>query len=143
MNGSIHKALYALTAVVLVVLGAGLGALEPSAVGQPPNKPVPAGVEKAQPKDVPAKAAPKEVTITGRVLDPDVKPLVGAKLFVTRSEGGVREVGTSGADGKFAVKVPAKASTPNHRHLLVRRGSGSISRSFPRTGRTRRSNCGR
>jgi RNA polymerase sigma factor (sigma-70 family) len=105
VNGLIHKALLALTAVAVVALGAGLSSFESSAA-QPPARPAPAGAEKAQPQDAPAKAAPKETTVTGRVFDPDGAPLGGAKLFSVRPDG-VKELGTAGADGKFAVSVPA------------------------------------
>jgi RNA polymerase sigma factor (sigma-70 family) len=108
VNGSLHKVVLALAAVVVVALGAGLGALETNAALPAPEaeaKPAPPGAEKDQPKDAPAKPAPKEATVTGRVLDPEGKPLPGAKLYLSRN-GVPQELGTSGADGKFRVKVP-------------------------------------
>jgi RNA polymerase sigma factor (sigma-70 family) len=121
VNGSIHKVVLALVAVVVVALGAGLSALEPRAAGRPADKPAdppaPGSAAKPQPKEVPA-PAPKETTITGRVLDPDGKPLPGAKLFALGRDG-VPELGATGADGKFAVKVPANMGT-----YLVARAEG-------------------
>ncbi|MFL5340860.1 MAG: carboxypeptidase-like regulatory domain-containing protein [Gemmataceae bacterium] len=133
--------LLALAAVVAVALGAGLGSLDTSTAGQPPASPASERAEKQPPKDAAAKPAQKEVTLTGRVLNPDGKPLAGAKLFAGRldevkevglitslANSGARttaeigdwlrqkmrltgeqlkEVGTSGFDGKFTVKVPA------------------------------------
>jgi RNA polymerase sigma factor (sigma-70 family) len=81
VNGSYRKLVLALVGVVVVALGAGLGSLHPSTAGQPPASPVPEPAEKQQPKETAAKPAPKEVTLTGRVLNPDGKPLAGAKLF--------------------------------------------------------------
>jgi RNA polymerase sigma factor (sigma-70 family) len=112
VNGSFSKVVLALVAVAVVALGAGLGWLQMSAADQPAAKPAPAVAadEKAkdQPKDAGAKPAVKETTATGRVLDPDGKPLAGAKLYMGRIEGPL-ELGASGADGKFKVKVPVPA----------------------------------
>ena len=106
VNGSFSKVALALAAVVVVALGAGFGLLGTTAASQPPGTPVPA--EKAQPKVAPAKPTEQEVTVTGRVLDPDGKPRAGAKLFTGRTEG-IVEIGTADADGKFKVKVPVPA----------------------------------
>src|SRR5262245_57092975 len=87
VNGSFQKALFALAVVGVVALGAGLGSLGTSAAGQPPGTPVPASVEKAPPKETAPAPRTNEVTATGRVLNPDGKPLAGAKLFMHRVEG--------------------------------------------------------
>jgi RNA polymerase sigma factor (sigma-70 family) len=119
VNGSYSKLVLALAAVVVGALGAGLGLLNPSTAGQPPA-PAPERAEKQPPKDTAAKPAPKEATLTGRVLDPDGKPLAGARLFVGRVDevksfagrvDELKEVGTSGVDGKFTVKVSAGLTT--------------------------------
>jgi RNA polymerase sigma factor (sigma-70 family) len=107
VNGSFSKVALALAAVVVVALGVGMGSLGTTAANQPqpPGSPVPG--EKDQPK-APAKPAAKEVTATGRVLNPDGKPLASAKLYMGRPEGPL-ELGASDADGKFNVKVPVPA----------------------------------
>ncbi len=110
VNGSYSKFLLALTAVVVVALGAGLGSHDTSTAGQPPASPWSERAEKQPPKDDAAKPAQKEVTLTGRVLNSDGKPLDGAKLFARRLDE-LKEVGASGADGKFTVKVPAGLAT--------------------------------
>jgi RNA polymerase sigma factor (sigma-70 family) len=122
VNGSYRKLVLALAAVVVVALGAGLGALGTSTAGQPPAGPAPEQPQKQQPKEAAAaKPARKEATLTGRVLDPAGKPLSGAKLFAGRLDElkefatslfptrlvELKEVGTSGVDGTFTVKVPA------------------------------------
>src|SRR5205823_3708250 len=129
VNGSYRKLVLALAAVVVVALGAGLGSLDTSTAGQPPASPAPERAEKQPPKDANARPAPKEATLTGRVLDPDGKPLVGAKLFAGPALKAndfaaarldeIKEVGTSGVDGKFAVKVPAGLAT-----TLIARAEG-------------------
>jgi RNA polymerase sigma factor (sigma-70 family) len=112
VNGSYSKLVLALAAVVVVVvaLGAGLGLLNTSTAGQPPASPATERAEKQPPMDAAAKPAQKEVTLTGRVLNPDGKPLAGAKLFTDHLDE-LKEVGTSGVDGKFTVKVPAGLAT--------------------------------
>jgi RNA polymerase sigma factor (sigma-70 family) len=115
VNGSFSKVVLALAACAAVALGAGFGTLEPTLAGQPPTKSARAGAEKPQPQEPPAKAAAKETTVTGRVLGPDGEPLRGAKMYSARPDG-LRELGTTAADGKFAVSVPANAGV----YLLAR-----------------------
>jgi hypothetical protein len=103
VDKSIRTLMLTLAAAIVVALGAGLGSLELNAASQPPDTPAPPTAEKPQANDAPAKPAPKEATLSGRVLGPDAKPLAGAKLFVARFEGPQQEVGTSDADGKFSV----------------------------------------
>ena len=91
MNGSYRKLVLALAAVVVVALGAGLGSLSPTTAGQPAS-PAPEPAEKQQPKETAAKPTQKEVTLTGRVLNADGKPLAGAKLFTGRLDE-LKEVG--------------------------------------------------
>ena len=118
VNGLHRKLVLALAAVVVLAIGTGLGALDTNAPAQPPAA-APQRAETAPPpKDAPAKPVPKEAILTGRVLDPDGKPLAGAKLFADRLDKLV-EVGTSGADGKFTVTVPAGLAT-----TLVARADG-------------------
>src|SRR5262245_31237291 len=107
VNGSFSKVVLALAAVVVVALGVGMGSLGTTAANQPQRPGLPGPGVKDPPK-VPAKPVAKEVTATGRVLNPNGKPLAGAKLFMHRVEG-LLELGASDADGKFKVKVPVPA----------------------------------
>jgi RNA polymerase sigma factor (sigma-70 family) len=109
VNEVMKKAVLALAAAVAVVaLGIGVGALKSTAAGQPPDKPVPAGGDKGQAKDAkPAPDTPKKVAVSGRVLGPDGQPLAGAKLVLLHWDNGPADLGTSGADGRFKVEVPA------------------------------------
>ncbi len=47
-------------------------------------------------------------TITGKVLDPDGKPLVGAQVYLVLADAkpSLHKLATSGADGRFEAKVP-------------------------------------
>jgi RNA polymerase sigma factor (sigma-70 family) len=105
VNGSYSKLMLALATVVVVALGAGLGLLNTSTAGDPPASPASRREEKQPTRDAAAKPAQEEVTLRGKVLDPDGKPLAGAKLFSGRL-GELKEVGASGFDGTFTVKVP-------------------------------------
>src|SRR5262245_37661782 len=107
MNGSFSKVVLALAAVAVVALGVGMDSLGTTAAKQPQPPGFPGPGEKDPPKAA-AKPVAKEVTATGRVLNPDGKPLAGAKLYMGRPEGSL-ELGASDADGKFKVKVPVPA----------------------------------
>jgi RNA polymerase sigma factor (sigma-70 family) len=104
-------------ATSLVVAGAGTLARQVFAAGEPP-----AGTKTGddQPRSVAANQAakpsvPKDepaVTFAGRVLDPDGKPVAGAKLYVAPASGYFRgqkpvpESATTGPDGRFRCSVP-------------------------------------
>jgi RNA polymerase sigma factor (sigma-70 family) len=64
--------------------------------------------EKAPAMQIPvaAEARAGEIAVTGRVLDPDGKPLAGATLRVVGKADVPIQVGVSGKDGRFAVSVP-------------------------------------
>jgi RNA polymerase sigma factor (sigma-70 family) len=64
------------------------------------------GVAPSPPATRPALVAEEKVKVSGRVVDPDGKPFVGAKLYMARPSGGAttREA-TSGADGRFHFAV--------------------------------------
>jgi RNA polymerase sigma factor (sigma-70 family) len=110
------------TAVVLVVGTCGLGAgtlatdilAGPSrTVAQP--SPLPAPDPKGRPganEPVQGENADQEVTVSGRVVDPDGKPFAGAKVFFTRSVLRHRDsppppppTVTSDAEGRFRLRV--------------------------------------
>jgi RNA polymerase sigma factor (sigma-70 family) len=124
VNGVINKAVLALAATVAVValgLGFGLGALQPSAAGQPAEPGLPAQPRQADAELV-ARAEPAPpalgddptpgATYRGRVLGPDGKPVAGAKLSATLSwdyvvrPGVSAEYATTDADGRFEFTLP-------------------------------------
>jgi RNA polymerase sigma factor (sigma-70 family) len=99
----------------------GLASAKPPAARQPrPDNVRPAA--EAQPA-APAKPAAAGRLVSGRVLGPDGKPVAGAKLFVPVLKSGravsekdieVRQVGASGADGRFSVSVsPLNKDVPS------------------------------
>jgi hypothetical protein len=91
--------------------------------GQLPEKAMPAKAgEGGGRADAPKVAAglAKAIALTGRVLDPDGRPLPGARLLVAGVGDAPVEAGVSGRDGRFAVSVPA-ANPPPH---LVARADG-------------------
>jgi RNA polymerase sigma factor (sigma-70 family) len=100
-------ALLALAAALAVGIGWGSG--QPSVSGPPPEK---GALSKPAEADGRASNAPnaadaeKEIALTGRVLDPNGKPLSGARLLVAGKEEMPTEVGVSGKDGRFAVSFP-------------------------------------
>ena len=108
VNGFLKQIGFIVLAVVVTVgLGYWLGSGVPTAAGPLPEKGPPA-------KSAPAKEAPEAGTIaySGRVLGPDGKPIIGAKLLVTHAGGYFNrpepspEYGASGPDGRFAFNVP-------------------------------------
>jgi RNA polymerase sigma factor (sigma-70 family) len=112
--------LLALTLIGTIGLSLGLGrASLTDAKAQPDEKTVQA-LPQAQPKsNAPSDAkAPRqqEITVRGRVLDPDGKPVAGAKLYY-RGDAGPKKPeypvrATSGDDGRFAFTIP-KAELDN------------------------------
>jgi RNA polymerase sigma factor (sigma-70 family) len=99
--------------VLLALLAAGLAVagLLASHQAPPAEKPPAAAGEPDKPRpgpDKPAAAAQDTFTYSGRVLDPEGKPLAGAKIYISGLRPGViefRERTTSGADGQFRFTV--------------------------------------
>ena len=109
MNGMLKKLVLALAALIAVVaLGWGLGSGSPQAAGPLLNQVAARGADNARDEKKPAPEAPKLTTVSGRVLDPDGKPLAGAELQLLGNGAQPKDVGASGADGRFKVEVPAK-----------------------------------
>jgi RNA polymerase sigma factor (sigma-70 family) len=67
------------------------------------------------------KAEAKEAELAGRVLDSGGKPVAGAKLSLWLSSGKPRELGETGADGRFRVRV-GKADLEGGVKLIVLAG---------------------
>jgi RNA polymerase sigma factor (sigma-70 family) len=102
-------------------LGFGLASAKPPAARQPrPDNNKPAAEAKPA---APAKLAADGRLVSGRVLGPDGKPVAGAKQFVPVLKSAsavsdkdieVRQVGASGADGRFSVSVsPLNKDVPS------------------------------
>jgi RNA polymerase sigma factor (sigma-70 family) len=93
-----------------LALGIGWGSGQQVVSGQAPEKAAPGRLAEADGKtpNAPNVAADpeKEIAMKGRVLDPDGKPLPGARLLVAGKEDMPTEVGVSGKDGRFAVSFP-------------------------------------
>ena len=111
VNGIIKKVgLGLMLAAAMAVLGFGIGEPRATTAG-PPDKAMPA---KAAGEAKPEKPALSEQTIVGRVLDPDGKPLAGARLFASKrrvdpkadSAADLVRVGEAGADGTFRLTFP-------------------------------------
>jgi RNA polymerase sigma factor (sigma-70 family) len=113
MLGLKSKILIVLLVVALVAAGVGLAAYPapgtkpaPLSAGDPPAL---APEDKPQPApEKPADAVPETFTYAGRVLDPDGKPLAGAKVWICGLTPGVidfRDRTTTGPDGAFRFSV--------------------------------------
>src|SRR5262249_17299321 len=117
--GKLKRVAGAVLVVVLVALGAAALASRPPAPAEEPQA--------AGPKEPAAPAADekKEMTVTGRVLDLDGKPLAGAKVAVLAGvrrinrygslslERAVLGTGKTDGEGRFALKVARTSSARN------------------------------
>jgi RNA polymerase sigma factor (sigma-70 family) len=116
MNGIARGKFFGLLAVAgLAVFGIALAFGRPTAAGQtvaetPPPQAAATTAASAADANPPGDVDKGEV-VKGRVLDPDGKPVGGARLFLFRDDAPPVDLGESGADGRFAVP------------LLVRQGS--------------------
>jgi RNA polymerase sigma factor (sigma-70 family) len=115
MNGILKKSLAVVAVVGIATLGLGLGFMSPMSAGQqgqPPalNEARPEKKEEAKAADI-GSAATGEKAFEGRVLDPDGKPVAGAKLFTLYYTPKVLPIpvrGASDKDGGFRFSVPRK-----------------------------------
>jgi hypothetical protein len=105
VNGVVRKALVAGLLVAVTALGMGVGSFALTAAGPRPDAPAPAPAATPDKKRE-APAARPENAVAGRVLAPDGKPLPGAKLLLLGKGDGPPDLGSSAADGRFAVQVP-------------------------------------
>jgi len=111
VNGIVKKLLLGVTLLAAAaILGLGLGQPTTSTAGPPPDKAMPAkGGDK---KDAPAiKSELKEEnrTITGKVIDPDGKPVANVEIIHRPIDGTATVVAKTAADGTFKVTVPMKS----------------------------------
>jgi RNA polymerase sigma factor (sigma-70 family) len=111
VNGVIKKiGLGIILAVATAIVGLGIGEPRTTTAGPPPEKGMPAKAAGKEGKDHPADKADKVVmrTITGKVLDPDSKPVAGAEMINLRIDGSAEVMAKTGDDGTFKVTVPIK-----------------------------------
>ncbi|MFO0807828.1 MAG: sigma-70 family RNA polymerase sigma factor [Gemmataceae bacterium] len=108
---AVNKSLWIVgTLAAVATLCIGVGVVR-SAAGQPPEKMTP-GKPTARAKAMPGGEAKKDATVNGRVFAPDGKLLAGARLLLLDTGAAAVELGTSDADGRFAVRVPAGTKSP-------------------------------
>jgi RNA polymerase sigma factor (sigma-70 family) len=88
--------------LALTVAAAACGVARHRAAAADPPAPEQNQAAKKAPGDRPKSEAEGAVEVRGRVLDPDGKPVAGAKLYLTRS---APERATSGPDGRFRFAV--------------------------------------
>jgi protocatechuate 3,4-dioxygenase beta subunit len=116
MTSLTGKKTIASLALLAALIGAGTAVRQPEAgAAESPA----AQTEQTEPGGKPAAADPKPgpVTVRGRVLGHDGKPLAGARL-VYPVGGKAAEVGTTGPDGQFAVALP------DRKGVLIARADG-------------------
>jgi RNA polymerase sigma factor (sigma-70 family) len=107
--------------LAVAALGVSIGVAATLQPGQSPamTRPAP-GLDEASPRRPDASATPQEVTVRGRVLDPDGRPAAGARLFETfhapDGESDIRSVGLAGPDGRFEVRL---RPVPNPGHWFT------------------------
>jgi RNA polymerase sigma factor (sigma-70 family) len=122
VNGLIKKLSVGIVlTAAATAIGFGLGEPRTTTAGQPPEKSMP--VKGAAAKDTPAKPvveAKKPIPVTGRVVDPDGKPVKGAKFAVIDDEAGspVPDV-TTGPDGRFVFQLPYPNGVRNPRPVVA------------------------
>ncbi len=135
MNGALTKMKFAALAIVgVVTLGMGFASIQLTS-GQPrPIEPKQATEKPQDAAKAPAAADAKQaqtaknqemesVAVKGRVLDPNGKPVAGAKLFVSQFKYGtpfkpediaVKQVAVSGGDGGFAFTYKSPRLVPGY-----------------------------
>ncbi len=102
------------------VLSLGAWSLIPAAAPPPDDRTL---LARSQPIRALAerRAAPASMQVSGRVLDPQGKPVAGARLRLMGRSAGTVDLGTTSPDGRFTVPVPRAAS---HDHSLVAQAPG-------------------
>jgi RNA polymerase sigma factor (sigma-70 family) len=123
VNAIVHKSLWVglLTAGV-GMLGVGVGSVALTAANPWPDSAVPAPAAAPAQQAAGAPAAHPETTVSGRVLSPDGQPLAGAQLLLHGPGDRAVDLGISGPDGLFTVRVPKDTS---REHFLAARAGGA------------------
>jgi RNA polymerase sigma factor (sigma-70 family) len=115
VNATLKKSLAVVVIVGLATLGLGLSSMSPTSAGQQSPPPVPKEAKSEKKEATKAADASPDLTgekaFAGRVLDPDGKPVAGAKLYTlyyTPKVLPIPERGTSDKDGGYRFTVPRK-----------------------------------
>ncbi len=104
----LKKSLLVLVALVgSCALGLGAWSLVPAAAKPPEDAPKQVQAGKPTAKAPPQKAQ-AGLPISGQVIDPHGKPLAGAQLLLLGLAEAPTEVGTSGPDGRFQIRLPSQ-----------------------------------
>jgi RNA polymerase sigma factor (sigma-70 family) len=112
VQAAMRKLTIVLVASVWVsALGLGSWSLMPAATTAPDNQAMPAKSD-AQQAVAERPALQPMMNVSGQVLDPQGRPLGGARLILVGRGQKSEDLGTSGADGRFTVKVPRETAEP-------------------------------
>jgi protocatechuate 3,4-dioxygenase beta subunit len=125
----VNKAMFAskvkIATALLLAFGLAAGAL---GVARHQAAAAPAAPQQAEePKAQPKAEAEATAEVRGRVLGPDGKPLIGAKLYLAKSGPGApapAEKTTSGTDGRFRFAVPKSELEKSLQVMAVAEGHG-------------------
>jgi RNA polymerase sigma factor (sigma-70 family) len=112
----------ALMFAAAAIIGFGIGAPRTSSAGPPPEKGTPAKPQTKEetPKPAVKPKATTAITVAGRVLDPDGKPVAGAKFAIIDDETEERiPPVTTGADGKFTFEMSYPKTVRNPRQVVA------------------------
>ena len=111
VNGYLKTLLFGATVLAAAAaIGFGFGQPTTTTAGPPADKAMPAKDGKKDEKAAPAAAGEeKSRTVTGKVVDPDGKPVAGAEIIQLPSDGKAIVAGKTAADGTFKVTVPMKS----------------------------------
>ncbi len=122
VNGVIKKVgLGVVASIAGIAIAIGIGEPKTTSAGPPAEKSPVAKEDKPAERKPPAAKAEKKSTqrtITGKVVDPNGKPVAGAEIVHLPIDGVSTVVGKSAADGTFQVTVPM--NSPHGSHLFPR-----------------------
>jgi RNA polymerase sigma factor (sigma-70 family) len=123
VQGIVKKALIAMLVVGAgALVGVASWPMRPAVAQSPGDRAMMAGPSRSGSK--PKQAAEQLMTLSGRVLDPQGKPLPGANVLLVGKGPRPVELGTTGNDGRFRVQIPG--GSPNTYSLAARAGGTGI-----------------
>jgi RNA polymerase sigma factor (sigma-70 family) len=123
VNGVLKKVLAgAVMLSAAAIIGIGAGKPRTTTAGPPPEKAMPAKTQKKEeaPKPPVRAESGQTIKVAGRVLDPDGKPVAGAKFAVIDDEVEEHILPVStGADGKFTFEMSYPKTVRNPRQIVA------------------------
>jgi RNA polymerase sigma factor (sigma-70 family) len=124
VQAAMRKLTIVLVASVWVsALGLGSWSLMPAATTAPDNQAMPARSD-AQQAGAERPALEPMMNVSGQVLDPQGRPFNGARLILVGRSQKPENLGTSGADGRFTVKIPRETAEPTRFLAACAPGAG-------------------